>query len=90
MKEHAASAGVQPYLFLGGRCQEALNFYASAAGATVEMLIHFDESPDPVPDGLLQPGFADKVMHSAFRIGGSLVLAHRSPILSSPSSSLPK
>jgi PhnB protein len=66
---------VQPYLFFGGRCQEALDFYAGAVGAQVDMVMRFDQSPDPVPPGMLAPGFERKVMHSAFRVGGSTILA---------------
>jgi PhnB protein len=66
---------IQPYLFFGGRCQEALDFYRAALGAQIEMVMRFDESPDPVPAGMLLPGFEHKVMHSAFRIGGNTILA---------------
>jgi PhnB protein len=65
---------IQPCLFFGGRCEEALAFYR-AVGAEVDMAMHFDESPDPVPAGMLQPGFEKKVMHSSFRVGGSTVMA---------------
>ena len=75
MKDDATNPVVEPYLFFGGRCQEALDFYTSAVGATVDMLMRFDESPDPLPEGLLQPGFENKVMHSAFRIGNSTIMA---------------
>ncbi|MDQ3511639.1 MAG: VOC family protein [Pseudomonadota bacterium] len=37
--------------------------------------MRFDESPDPIPEGMLQPRFENKVMHSAFRIGGRLIMA---------------
>ena len=30
--------GVQPYLFFGGRCEEALEFYKGAIGATVDKI----------------------------------------------------
>jgi PhnB protein len=66
---------VQPYLFFGGRCEEALEFYGSAIGARVEMVMRFSESPDPPPPGVLQPGFENKVMHSAFRVGETVVMA---------------
>lgn len=66
---------VQPYLFFGGRCQEALEFYQSALGAEIEMLMRFRESPDPRPEGMLAPGFEDKVMHASFRVGGSTLMA---------------
>lgn len=66
---------VQPYLFFGGRCEEALDFYRTALGAQVEMLMRFSESPEPVPPGMLQPGFENKVMHSSFRIGATTIMA---------------
>jgi PhnB protein len=66
---------IQPYLFFGGRCEEAIEFYAKALGAQVEMLMHHRDSPDPHPPGLLQPGFEDKVMHATIRIGGAILMA---------------
>jgi PhnB protein len=38
---------IQPYLFFDGRCEEAVEFYRSALGAEVTMLMHFKDSPDP-------------------------------------------
>ena len=57
---------VQPYLFFGGRCEEALEFYGTAIGAKIERLVRFKESPEPqgLPDC-----FDDKVMHASVRIG---------------------
>ena len=57
---------VQPYLFFGGRCAEALEFYGTAIGAKIERLVRFKESPEPqgLPDC-----FDDKVMHASVRIG---------------------
>ena len=66
---------IQPYLFFGGRCEEAVKFYERALGAKVEMLMKFSDSPDPVPPGMIAPGFEKKVMHSSFRIGDSVVMA---------------
>ncbi len=66
---------VQPYLFFGGRCEEALEFYRSTLGAETIMLMRFDESPQPLPPGVLQPGFESKVMHSSFRIGETILMA---------------
>lgn len=66
---------VEPYLFFGGRCDEALAFYASAVGARVQRVMRFKEAPNQPPEGTLAPGFEDKVMHAAFHIGGSLVMA---------------
>ena len=66
---------VQPYLFFEGRCEEALELYGKALGAKVEMLMRFKDSPEPPPPGSLPPGSENKVMHAAFRIGESLVMA---------------
>src|ERR1041385_7019065 len=66
---------VQPYLFFGGRCEEALEFYRTALGATVDMLMHYKDSPEPQPPGMLPPGFENKVMHTTFRIGGTTLMA---------------
>ena len=64
---------VQPYLFFGGRCEEALNFYRTAIGAEVEMLIRYKESPEPPPG--LPDCFEEKVMHASVRIGETTVMA---------------
>jgi PhnB protein len=69
------STEIQPYLFFGGRCQEALDFYQAALGAQVEVVMRFDESPAPMPEGMLAPGFEKKIMHSSFRVNGARVLA---------------
>lgn len=66
---------IQPYLFFSGRCEEAIEFYRHAIGAELGMLMRFNESPDPPPPGVLQPGFETKVMHAAFRIGDTTVMA---------------
>jgi PhnB protein len=57
---------VQPYLFFEGRCQEAIDFYSRALGATVVMQMAFKDSPEPTG----QPSEAgEKVMHATIRIG---------------------
>src|SRR5205823_2926230 len=66
---------VQPYLFLDGRCEEALEFYKKALGAEVTMLMRFKDSPAPHEPGMVAPDAGDKVMHSSFQIGETTVLA---------------
>ena len=66
---------ITPYLFFGGRCEEALAFYRDALGAEVEMLMRYDQGPEPAPPGRLQPGFEKKVMHAAFRVRGVRLMA---------------
>lgn len=65
---------IQPYLFLEGRCEEALEFYQKAVGAQVGMLMRYKESPEPAHPGL-PAGSENKVMHSEFRIGDSTIMA---------------
>jgi PhnB protein len=66
---------IQPYLFFEGRTEEALEFYKKALGAEVQMMMRYKESPEPAkcPDGSAPPG--DKVMHSAFTVGESMIMA---------------
>jgi PhnB protein len=66
---------VQPYLFFDGRCEEALEFYRSALGAKVAMLLRFKDSPEPPAPGMVPPGSGDKVMHASLRIGDTTVMA---------------
>ena len=63
---------VQPYLFFDGRCEEAIEFYKTALGAEVGMLMRFKESPET---SMTPPGMEEKVMHAALKIGDSVVMA---------------
>jgi PhnB protein len=65
---------IQPYLFFDGRCQEALDYYVSALGAKVEMLMKFKDSPEP-PDQKMAQVSGDNIMHASFRIGDTVVMA---------------
>lgn len=67
-------AYIQPYLFFGGRCEEALEFYRRAVGAEVKMVMHHKDNPNPAP-GMIAPDFMDKVMHAEFRVGASTIMA---------------
>ncbi|PPE75559.1 VOC family protein [Solimonas fluminis] len=64
---------IQPYLSFEGRCEEALEFYKKAAGAQVEMILRFHESPEPAMS--TKPGNENKIMHCSFRIGESTLMA---------------
>jgi PhnB protein len=66
---------VQPYLFFGGRCEEALEFYRTALGAQVDFLMHYKQSPDALPPGKVPPGWENKVMHTTFRIADNILMA---------------
>jgi PhnB protein len=64
---------IQPYLVFDGRCEEAVEFYRGALGAEVMMLLRYKDMPDPQP-GMVPPGSEAKVMHSALRIGETIIL----------------
>jgi len=66
---------INPYLFFNGRCEEAVEFYRSALGAKVEFTMRFNESPEPHRPGMVPPGFENKIMHTSFRVGQTVVMA---------------
>lgn len=61
---------VTPYLFIDGRCEEAIEFYKKNLGAKVEMLMRFKEAPGHTPP----PGTENKVMHACVTINGAPVM----------------
>ena len=63
---------VQPYLSFEGRAQEAIDFYKSALGAKVDAIMHFRDAP---PDMQGNMPDKDKIMHSAFRVGDTQIMA---------------
>ncbi len=66
---------VEPYLNFDGRCEEAIQFYKTALGAEVTMLMRFKDSPEPSAPGMCPPGSENKVMHASLKIGDSNVMA---------------
>lgn len=67
---------VESYLFFNGRTEEAIEFYKKALGAKVGMVMRYKESPEPPkPGSKLPPGWGDKVMHSAFTVGETMIMA---------------
>lgn len=64
-----------PYLHFDGQAEEALNFYATALDAKVDMVSHFRESPIDVPASHL-----DRVMHAHLSFGdNSMMLCDAMP-----------
>ena len=64
---------IQPYLFFNGRCEEALEFYKTTLGATVQMMLRFKENPDGC-EASMTPQDANKIMHACLQIGDAQVL----------------
>jgi PhnB protein len=63
---------VEPYLSFEGRAEEAIEFYKKAIGAQVIMLMRFKDAPPSAGCGTEN---AEKVMHSALKIGETTVYA---------------
>ena len=60
---------VQPYLYFGGKSEEAIDFYKGAIGAKVEMLMHFKDMPGD--KSMIPLGSDGKVMHACIKVGDS-------------------
>lgn len=72
MSTSAPTTVVQAYLNFEGRCEEAVEFYRQALGAEVEMMMRFKDAP---ADSQCPGSDGNKIMHSAFRIGSTTVMA---------------
>ncbi len=66
---------VEPYLFLEGRCEEAIDFYCAKLGAEVVMKMTNKDAPEQPPPGTLPPGSENKILHASLRIGDSMIMA---------------
>ena len=71
---------VESYLMFEGRCEEALDFYRSALGAQVTMLMRYKDNPEPAAgQGCAEGGgpgpTPEMVMHAAFTVGDTQLMA---------------
>jgi len=58
-----------PYLFFGGTCAEAVEFYRDTLNAEVRALVRFHDMPGASADA------SDRVMHAELAVGESTVFA---------------
>lgn len=78
---------MQPYLFLNGRCEEAILFYRDQLRAEVVSQMRFSEAPQPCSTANTNAqanaeahadanaeGHSAKIMHAVLRVGGSELL----------------
>ncbi len=65
---------IQPYLFFGGRCEEAIEFYKKALDAKVGMLMRFKDSPEALPPNM-PSGSENRIMHASFHVGEQVIMA---------------
>jgi len=68
------NAVITPYLFFGGRADEAIEYYREALGAVQVALMRYSEHTDQPPEGTLPAGFENKVMHAELRITGAALM----------------
>lgn len=70
---------VSPYLFLYGRCEEAIEFYLQATGGELLGKVTFGDMPDQdeqIGDKDATPQPPKKIMHARLRIGeGEIMLS---------------
>lgn len=64
---------VQPYLFFEGQADDAIAFYKQALGATVEMLLRYQDSPEAPPPEKIPADKLSKIQHASLRIGSSVL-----------------
>ena len=65
---------IQPYLFFGGRCEEAIEFYRKTLHAEPVMLLRWKDCPEPPQPGMIPSGSENKIMHGRLKIGGTTML----------------
>jgi len=65
---------IQPYLWLEGRCEEAIEFYKRALGAEVQMMMRFKDNPEKNAGCAPPPGSENKIMHAQVRIGQTVIM----------------
>ncbi len=66
---------VQSYMFFDGRTEEALDFYQSAIGARIDMMLRFRDHPESLDHPGMPADFGAKVMHASFRVGDTHLMA---------------
>jgi PhnB protein len=77
---------VNPYICYEGRCEEAIEFYKSAVGAEVNMMMRFNQMPKAeCPGGEpMKPGTENKIMHAELKIGESKVFVSDGRVTGKP------
>lgn len=70
-----------PYLFFGGDCRDAMNFYQDCFGGSLEIMTYADGPADARPDAC--PGGVadkDKIMHACLTAGDLVLMASDNPM----------
>jgi len=67
---------VNPYLFYGGNCEAAFNYYVQVLGAKIEAMLTWKDAPPGMP---IPAGQEAKVMHAKLTIDGEVLMAGDAP-----------
>jgi PhnB protein len=70
---------VQPYIFLAGTCQQAMDFYCKVLGATVQFKMTFGEAPEPSEGSDCPAAPPDGIMHANLLIGSTQLMMSDDP-----------
>jgi len=71
---------VTPYLMFNGNCEAALRYYETHLGANITALMRYaDAPPDDGARGDCPVSDPDKIMHAAFTVGESSLMASDAP-----------
>lgn len=65
-----------PHLGFPGTCEEALHFYEQTLGAKIQYISRYQETPMAAQ---VPPEFGGKIIHAAFTIGDSRIMAADAP-----------
>ncbi|RYX89792.1 MAG: VOC family protein [Comamonadaceae bacterium] len=66
---------VMHYLNFEGRTEEAFSFYEKAIGAKPGAVMRMNQSPEPLPPGMVPPGSENKIMHGEIMVGDTTLMA---------------
>ncbi len=72
MLKQITAKKIEPYLFMDGRADEAIEFYKRALGAEEQMIMRYSDCPDkssPIP-----PGGENKIMHAGLKVGETILM----------------
>ena len=64
------------YLYFAGNCKEALAFYEQVTGGKVIFSMPYGGSP---AEGMMPPGWEDKILHATMELGGHVMMASDAP-----------
>ena len=65
---------IESYLFFDGQAEEAMAFYEQALDAKIEAKLRYADCPEPIPDGYMPDGGAQKILHGSLLLDGQRLM----------------